>query len=1146
MTVGSFKRVMVFEPLILLKHNPRSCKSLLFASPMQNYLFSSSSSSSSSSNKHNNKNNNKSKKSKSPLAATAAANEKKNKEKKREEVEAALDEDIGTDKICKDWFWGHADSEKEPPPRVPISTGLTTFPLRMAKEPDFHQQFAEYVLCPHWLDKQAQGTPQGQGCPFMGGKAFLRNADVKKKLAEVPQQHASGEIVRGNELGYLLLQDETFPLTGSLGLGNSVENHRIQRRWLEHLLSPNRLITRRQWVGEVQNFLLKMRHQRSFRFRKEVSLWWFQMLWKHIAGIDITIDEAKDFEKFQSAWLQGALKSKPNSFAEHHPHLMPKSAKKKIWPLHDIIAKQESYRDRIKAKLPQEVPEKDRDLVAQGVLEMFVFAGGLSIPLTVHAAMAALFRPDVLPSPVKVTEDFVEPFVYEVTRLWPAVQGFCYWKDGERQVLSLNAALRDPAVWGQDANRFTIKPMSLYREHHVGFANQAVSPPGQFDSKACPGFQLSLDVVQAFVLALAAWQPTNVPRAMVYWSPLKWPKPMGVHKKWWNDCTLEVQDWLDGDQTGEDLLRQKEPVELARLLRTIGMGDPEDNCIGSYMAKLGPSRDKTAGALVSQCDGATRLFYELSRKRFKELSSRAGSTDPNEKEPGPFGRHFDLVFGEHSETMRLPIGDTLKKKVRDNIAGILSKLVGGHIKDDLPEALYVRTPQQRCATIMLGQQAFFRTGGQTPPPHSNSRPDSYLPKPTCAFTDITTDAAQVAVARCGMGQMYLRTNDLDHLKQFGDIVCDISGLHQHEVRPSFERLGATAVFKRHFTGSWELTAIDWKHGNRVVRPGEDAWEHAKWAWRCSLITHMTAVHHLVQTHWLIANALASSPLMTLPPFHPVRRLLQVFTYNTPSINHNSALSLFPESGMLHRMSPFPYKELQKIFASGAENYVLRPFPEEYKAHNLPEDVKSRLPIYQDGLEVYEAFQDFMAAYVGVYYPDDASVEADEALQEYWKFELVPQYAKALPKLTRSSLILQLSRGAFDVTALHELVGYVVAYTTDPAGAGLQVRPGMNMADLQQFIAVNSLVAGTGTPMPMLVPSGQPGDEDWLHQLDMTGKGTEQYPPEKFEEVSKHYRNLMDRFRQISNSIRKRNAPGAGREIPCGVMDPLTLERSVSL
>lgn len=1047
--------------------------------------------------------------------------------------------DKGTDAVCDRWFWGHTDSKVEPPPDIPsLKLEAATLPLKLTgANSAFYQEFAKYVMCPHYLDRVAMGTApaSGQGCPFLGGKGFVRHADVSRQLEQVPADHASGAIDRKNELGYLLLQSEPFP-GGTLGLGNSVEDHRVQRRVFEHLLSAQRLPSRRDWVEEAKAFLLSRREQRAFSVRKELAKWWQQMLWKHVLGDELTADEASAFVKFQSGWLSTALVAAPAALVGLASRLSSK-----VWTVQKVLAAQAEYRARIARSLPADVPADKRELAAQGVLEMFVFAGGLSVPQTMHCVVAALFSDFLLPSPVTIAEDNVLPFVYEVTRLLPAVQGFCFWRGGERQILSLNAALRDPAVWGRDANRFTSKPLDLYKSKHVGFAQPAKSAPGTFDSKACPGYDLAIEATCGFVLALAAWQPCTSPgRPLAYFSPVKFPKPLGVEKKWFGEFALELQDWLDGDQTGESLLRDLGAVDMGRLLQTIGQGDADDGMLAALMGAAGPKKDRRPAGRMGACDLSSRLFYELSRKRFKELSERAGSQSVDQTPPGRAPRYFDLDFGGKSPMIHLPVNDSLKKKIRDSFAGIMSEAMSSKLSDECPQAVVLQKKEYRAAAVMLCQQAFHREG-EKPPPNSAARPDSYLPKAKSPFKDVTADGAQAGIAFYGMGQLFLRTNDSPQLSGLGEVICDCSAVSGFPVRQAFERLGAVASFRRGQGDAWELTAIDWRHGDKVVKPGEPGWEHAKFAWRCSLITHMTVVHHLVWTHWIVANALASSSRETLGPDHPVRRLLQIVTYNTYSINHNSALSLFPEAGMLHRMSCFHYEQLQGVFAHAAETWSFKTWPEVYAETQLPEGVKAKLPIFEDGLPLWQALCDFVAGYISAYYPGDAEVQADKELQEYWKFRCVPQYARQLPPLAKQALIDQIARGIFDVTVLHEIVGDVVEYTTDPAGAALQVRSGADMADLQQFLQVNSLVAGTGTPMPMFVPSGETGDEEWLPQLDIGLDGGR-----PFAQVSALYKTLMETLRRLSAEVRQRNAPGNGRPRPFLQMDPLNMERSVSL
>eukprot|EP00933_Yihiella_yeosuensis_P039804 TRINITY_DN33985_c0_g1_i1.p1 TRINITY_DN33985_c0_g1~~TRINITY_DN33985_c0_g1_i1.p1 ORF type:complete len:872 (+),score=172.75 TRINITY_DN33985_c0_g1_i1:712-3327(+) len=871
------------------------------------------------------------------------------------------------------------------------------------------------------------------------------------------------------------------------------------------------------------------------------------MLWRYVLSCALPENEAKQFGKFQMQWLQAAVLPFPQHFADHLPGWVTRG---KIWPLQRLLEVQAEYRSKIESNLPSEVPEGERQMVAQGVLEAFVFAGGLSVPSTIHAAVSMMFASPELfaPTQAEIVQN-LDAFVYEVTRMFPAVQGFCYWADGNREILSLNAALRDPAVWGSDANRFTLKPLELYRQNHVGFASQAKGTPGSFDSKGCPGQQLTLDVVKAWVLILSDWQPQDPerPQARTYWSPNRRPKAEGVQKRWWRDFQMSFQDWLDGDQTGEMLLREQGPLAVARLHGKVSIEkDGGESLCDRIIWSFAPKAGKGAGRKIVKLNKSTRFFFELSRKRFKELSKRTNVEKADLNPAKKSKAYFDLEMDGKTDLIRLPQKEGMKTWLRAKLAGVFTDITA--LDDNLPEDIEVGSDFAiRLGLIVLGQELYYRktsAGSLELPPNSSARSDSYLPKAKSPFGDITLDSSQVAIARCGMGQFYLKRNRNPRLAQYGDIVCDVSALEHCEVRPAFEKLGATAVFRQCPGGSWDLTAIDWRHQDTVVTPGHASWNHAKWVWRCSLIAHMTVVHHLMWAHWMVANAFSTSLRECLSPTHPIRRVLQVCAYNTPNINHNSALSLYPDCGMLHRMSSFTYEALTDIFVGAAESYKFKSWPQELADIDLDDEVKRKLPIYEDGLDLWKALERFYSAYVDVYYPTDAEVVSDAELQEYWKFECVPQYARSLPALSKSALKLHLTRTVFDVTAYHEMVGDVVEYTTDPAGAMLQVREGLDQCDVQQFVQVNSLVAGTGTPMPMFMASGRPGDEDWLHQLDLTvvgGRGASE-----FEKISVLHKTLMEDLHKVSKLIESRNKPGNGRERPYRQLNPLNHERSVSL
>lgn len=84
---------------------------------------------------------------------------------------------------------------------------------------------------------------------------------------------------------------------------------------------------------------------------------------------------------------------------------------------------------------------------------------------------------------------------------------------------------------------------------------------------------------------------------------------------------------------------------------------------------------------------------------------------------------------------------------------------------------------------------------------------------------------------------------------------------------------------------------------------------------------------------------------------------------------------------------------------------------------------------------------------------------------------------------------------------------------------------------------------------MLIPSGEEGDQDWLTMLDRTSVGENQ--AQIFAEVGKLYKALMVGLRDVSDLVRARNQQKRRdgkpvREHPFSQMDPLALERSVSL
>jgi hypothetical protein len=120
-----------------------------------------------------------------------------------------------------------------------------------------------------------------------------------------------------------------------------------------------------------------------------------------------------------------------------------------------------------------------------------------------------------------------------------------------------------------------------------------------------------------------------------------------------------------------------------------------------------------------------------------------------------------------------------------------------------------------------------------------------LPPPNETFEDMTSDEAISNIAFYGFGQVLLKRSTLDET----NYEVDTTALSSLPVRPGYAKLGANAFFSE----NTELLHIFVSNLNKIVLPGDEEWEHAKFAWKVSLMDFITIGPHLGHCHWIIAN-----------------------------------------------------------------------------------------------------------------------------------------------------------------------------------------------------------------------------------------------------------------------------------------------------
>lgn len=415
---------------------------------------------------------------------------------------------------------------------------------------------------------------------------------------------------------------------------------------------------------------------------------------------------------------------------------------------------------------------------------------------------------------------------------------------------------------------------------------------------------------------------------------------------------------------------------------------------------------------------------------------------------------------------------------------------------------------------------------------------SFMARPYHYWSEMGSDAAMSRIAFAGLGALRLlpytpvEPHEPGHDPALASAawVNDFAFLGAYEVRPGFERYGARA----YFDAEQRPVAVYTSAANRVFRPGDPEWAHAKWAWRCSLMVGTTVTDHLVGVHWLIGNYVTTASRIALSPTHYLRLLLKPFTWRTVTINAGASDSLCPELGFVHRASALTYPALRRAFGDSVGLLHFQTVPEMIAKKGLLDRVKSepdRYPWAADALAYYEVILAFVREYVALYATPE-QVAADPEVQSFWDHLGTAPASVKFPDRTPEGLVQVLAQFIWSVTGLHEAVGTVHEYVLDPTFMGTKIRPGREMADVQASMQYLLIMALTGLDMPGLMEIGDAGG---VYGADWRGR-------KAFADLNANLQALSVRIDEANQ--RRRADPD--RPWPCETFNPKNLETGVSI
>ncbi|MBA2657098.1 MAG: hypothetical protein H0U70_08960 [Tatlockia sp.] len=310
------------------------------------------------------------------------------------------------------------------------------------------------------------------------------------------------------------------------------------------------------------------------------------------------------------------------------------------------------------------------------------------------------------------------------------------------------------------------------------------------------------------------------------------------------------------------------------------------------------------------------------------------------------------------------------------------------------------------------------------------------------------------------------------------------------------------------------------------------WEWAKFAFRSTVFTMVTVVHHFLYQHAISSNILNIAAHEQLPATHPLRSLLEPFIFGSTTVNQNALMLLFSKNGTIHRRC-WTYEGIKQIAAEHYERFsnFYCTFEESIRANGVEE---LKLPYETDGTLVWNCIRVFVREFLTCLYDLDQPIVDEHVIRFYQAArQLMPSSVRSSPRMPEQvdwkALEFYLVHSLFEVTAGHTHLGQMVEYCRDPYMFSWRLLAGVPYASPQiatQFIVG---VIGTGLPMPMLL------DPDWPNHFPGDTKQQKQ--------ARRVFVTFQQRMEDIAHTIETANKT---RRWPFANFSPKNMQISASI
>ena len=928
-----------------------------------------------------------------------------------------------------------------------------------------------------WFLKRSNGTGEWNGPEDSNCITYSHYGDVYEKLKNLPTDigtnNLNGSVEKNNNLGFQKLNTVMWPELPEgnrcIGLGQTQENHAVTREILDKLLGINGNWTTQQ-IQEYAKEFFNLKH--SFN-TSDFKVWTTIILHKIHFNLDITWDEGAEFMDMQQKILVSIAPG---------DNIMKYSAVKSALDVTNILKQKATWIEKYKVALFNLLPDdlnkltpEQITMVTSNIMDSLLFAGGQSVPTVISYCITLLYSKwleDSLPEFTLSTKNLYQ-YIMEVIRFFPPVSGFVYKKRSMGSVPSTNIYLNihmaqcDKKVWGDDAYKFVLRPLSTYRDLMMAWANPSVGiNEHKNNSRVCPAMDLSIVMV---VELMKEFIRTTAPGYSGINGGVEFDKT-----KWLSDIKPENVKINNYSITSINLSQNRTgyPISTNQIEHLWFDGN----------------NDK-----FDKIDGHTKLFIALVQ----------AVIDPSYQAKSD---HVNVMLPKQKLKVEYEIGNT-------------GLLLTSHDEDDEESAL----------VSLLKSIAFYVTKNfsfKDKLVWFDSKEEGILamrndfshilPHQYNYWDDISSDHAIKVMCFYGVGQMLVKNYNTSANKgpDGSAYEVDMEYLSKYDTRDKFIRYGNIAYFdnNKDLIGIWSCDK------SSLILPNDELWEHVKFAFRCTLVTDMTLKHHLANVHLIISNKLMFAAREACGKDHPLRRLLKAHYYRTAAINWSAKEILLPINQLAHRTWGFTADAWQLLFNDIFNSWEYKPLPQMLNEINL--DCKNDLPLYEDGMNLWNVIKKYVTNYLTSKISSDENVLIqDPDIVDFWN-HFNSSFNYGLPPLSFENLIDHITNSIWWCTAGHEMAGSIVEYLVHPDGLMPKICPNKTIADAQTFAQALIIIALTGIRQPALV-------NNWDHLFE---------DDECVREFQKDLISLSEHIDVLNTK----------REIAYNVMNPKVLESSVSI